>query len=76
MVEKMLYAMSKNGISREEAKSVVDKLIPAMTHEVTVKSMKERLEFFYPNKQSTNPSVPIRCEIDDDDLFEYDLGMP
>lgn len=76
MVEKLLYAMSKNGISREEAKSVVDKLIPAMTHDVTVKSMNERLDFFYPNGQSTNSSVPMRCEVDDSDLFGEDLGMP
>lgn len=76
MVEKLLYAMSKNGISREEAKSVVDKLIPVMTHDVTVKSMKERLEFFYPNKQSTKSPVPMVCEVDDSDLFGEDLGMP
>lgn len=75
-VELLLYAMSKNGISREEAKGVIDKLIPSMAHKETVKSMNERLDFFYPNKQSTNPSEPIRCEIDDDDLFGNDLGMP
>lgn len=76
MVEKLLYAMSKNGISREEAKSVVDKLIPIMTHKETVESMNERLDFFYPNRQSTKSPVPMRCEIDDSDLFKEDLGMP
>ena len=76
MVEKLLYAMSKNGISREEAKGVIDKLIPSMVHKETVETMNERLNFFYPNSQSTNSSVPMRCEIDDDDLFEHDLGMP
>lgn len=76
MVEKMLYAMSKNGISREEAKSVVDKLIPAMTHKETVESMNERLDFFYPNRQSTKSPVPIPCEVDDSYLFGEDLGMP
>lgn len=76
LVEKLLYAMSKNGIPREEAKGVVDKLSSAMTHKETVKYMNERLAFLYPNKQSTNSSAPMRCEIDDDDLFGKDLGMP
>ena len=76
MVEKLLYAMSKNGISREEAKSVVDKLIPAMTHDVTVKTMNERLDFFYPNSQPTKSPTPNNCEVDDTDLFGDDLGMP
>lgn len=75
-VELLLYAMSKNGISREEAKGVVDKLIPVMTHKETVESMNERLEFFYPNRQSTKSQVPMRCEVDDSDLFGEDLGMP
>ena len=76
MVEKLLYAMSKNGISREEAKVVVDKLIPAMTHDATVKYMNERLDFFYPNSQPTKSTIPMRCEVDDTDLFGDDLGMP
>lgn len=76
MVEKLLYAMSKNGISREEAKGVVDKLIPAMTHDATVKYMNERLDFFYPNSQPTKSPTPNNCEVDDTDLFGDDLGMP
>ena len=76
MVEKLLYAMSKNGIPREEARGVLDKLIPAMTHKETVESMNERLDFFYPNRQSTKSLVPMRCEVDDSDLFGEDLGMP
>ena len=75
MVEKMLYAMSKNGISREEAKGVIDKLIPAMTHDVTVKTMKERLNFFYPNSQPTKSLTDNGCDVDDKDLFGDDLGM-
>lgn len=76
MVEKMLYAMSKNGISREEAKGVIDKLIPAMTHDVTVKSMKERLDFFYPTIQPTKSLTDNGWDVDDKDLFGDDLGMP
>ena len=76
MVEKLLYAMSKNGISREEAKGVVDKLIPVMTHDATVKYMNERLDFFYPNSQSTKSQTHNNCEVDDTDLFGDDFGMP
>ena len=76
MVEKLLYVMSKNGISREEAKGVVDKLIPAMTHDATVKYMNERLDFFYPNSQPTKSQTHNDCEVDDTDLFEDDFGMP
>ena len=75
MVEKMLYAMSKNGISREEAKGVIDKLIPAMTHDVTVKYLKERLDFFYPTIQPTKSLTDNGWDVDDKDLFGDDLGM-
>ena len=76
MVEKMLYAMSKNGISRDEAKGVIDKLIPSMTHDVTVKTMKELLDFFYPNSQPTKSLTDNDWDVDDKDLFGDDLGMP
>ena len=83
MVEKMLYAMSKNGISREEAKGVIDKLIPAMAHKETVETMKERLDFFYPNSQSQKSMSPMRQKLleeieilEKDGVFDDDLGMP
>ena len=83
MVEKMLYAMSKNGISRDEAKGVIDKLIPAMAHKETVETMNERLDFFYPNSQSPKSMSPMRRKLlneieilENDGVFDDDLGMP
>lgn len=67
-VGKLLYAMSKNNISNEDASGVVDKLIPKMSHNDTVEYMKECLAFFFPKKQFS--------EVDDHDLFGNDLGMP
>ena len=76
MVEKMLYAMSKNGISREDAKGVIDKLIPDMAHKETVDTMNERLDFFYPTIQPTKSLTDDDWDVDDKDLFDDDLGMP
>ena len=76
MVAKMLYAMSKNGISREEANGVIDKLNPAMTHDVTVKTMKGLLDSFYPTIQPTKSLTDNAWDVDDKDLFGDDLGMP
>ena len=64
MVGRLLYAMSKNEVPKEEATGVVDKLIPHMTHKETIKYMKQRLELFYP-----------KLFVDDSDLFGDDLGM-
>lgn len=75
-VGKLLYAMSKNGISRDEAKGVVDKLIPKMSHKDSVDSIKECLSFLYSKKQPSKPMTSTPCEVDDHDLFGGDLGMP
>ena len=76
VVEKLLYAMSKNGISREVTKSVYDKLVPAMTHDVNVKSMNERLYFFYPNRHPTKSPTRKSWKVDRANLFGDDLRMP
>ena len=75
-VEKLLYAMSKHRIPRVEAKCVIDKLVPHMTHKKTVEYMNNKLDFFYPNSQPTKSQTHNNCEVDDTDLFGDDLGMP
>ena len=75
-VGKLLYAMSKHNIPRVEAKGVIDKLIPHMTHKKTVDYMNEKLAFFYPTIQPTKSLTDIDWDVDDKDLFGEDLGMP
>ena len=75
-VDKLLYAMSKHHIPRVEAKGVIDKLIPHMTHKKTVDYMNEKLDFFYPNSQPTKSLTDNGWDVDDKDLFGDDLGMP
>ena len=75
-VGKLLYAMSKHHIPRVEAKGVIDKLIPHMTHKKTVDYMNEKLAFFYPTIQPTKSLTDNDWDVDDSDLFGGDLGMP
>ena len=82
-VDKLLYDMSKHHIPRVEAKGVIDKLIPYMTHKKTVDYMNEKLDFFYPNSQSPKSMSPMRRKLLDeieilekDGVFDDDLGMP
>ena len=75
-VGKLLYAMSKHHIPRVEAKGVIDKLIPHMTHKKTVDYMNEKLAFFYPTIQPTKSLTDNDWDVDDSDLLVGDLGMP
>ena len=74
-VYKLLYAMSKHHIPRDEVKGVIDKLIPHMTHKKTVDYMNEKLAFFYPTIQPTKSPTPNTCEVDDIDLFDDDIDL-
>ena len=74
-VGKLLYAMSKHHIPRVDAKGVIDKLIPHMTHKKTVDYMNDKLEFFYPTIQPTKSLTDNDWDVDDSDLFGGDLGM-
>ena len=75
-VGKLLYAMSKHHIPRVEAKGVIDKLIPHMTHKKTVEYMNNKLDFFYPTIKPTKSLTDNGWDVDDRDLFGDDLGCP
>ena len=67
--------MSKHSIPRVEAKRVIDKLVPHMTHKKTVEYMNNKLDFFYPNSQPTKSLIDNDLDVDDKELFGDDLGM-
>ena len=73
-VGKLVFAMSRHNISREEAQRFVDEL--NINNNTTRQYIQQHLDNCYSKKQSTTPIPPIPCEVDDSDLFGGDLGMP